>query len=164
MLLFFGQRGQTLHLLDIKNRFVSRSRVCFRIWDLLKTSRPGDHFSELTFEAYVQNRRLCLCITITSHLSRTSTNRATRTSFFFFLISKAALNVASRDTLQRWTKESLQVVGIDINMFSQHSARSTASSKRALRLPLSTIISTVGWSNESIFAKFYRKPVLLTYC
>lgn len=52
MLLGSGQRGQTLHLLDIRNMIVSNSKVSLRIGHLLNTFRPGNHLSELVFEAF----------------------------------------------------------------------------------------------------------------
>ena len=51
MLLLSGQRGQTLHLLDIRNLSLSESQAVFGIGDL-KNSRPGAHPSVLVFEAY----------------------------------------------------------------------------------------------------------------
>ena len=96
MLLLSGQRGQTLHLLDIRNMSVSISRVSFRIGDPLKTSRPGDHLSELTFDAYALNQRLCVCTTVRNYLTRTSAIRGSNTRFF--LTSRPPFKVASRDT------------------------------------------------------------------
>lgn len=157
MLLVSGQRGQTLHALDIRNMSVSPSRISFRIGDLLKTSRPGVHLSELTFHAYVPNRLLCVCTTIMCYIERTSEVRGTETKFF--LISKPPFTAASRDTLRRWTKDLLAAAGVDLTIFYPHSTRSAASSKAALTLPLSTVISAVGWSAESSFARFYNKPL-----
>ncbi|KAK3890886.1 hypothetical protein Pcinc_005186 [Petrolisthes cinctipes] len=37
--------------------------------------------------------------------------------------------------------------------------RSASTSKAAMTLPLSTILETVGWSQESTFALYYRKPL-----
>lgn len=60
MLLISGQRGQTLHLLDIRNMILTDSSVSFSIRDLLKTSGPGNHFSQLIFEAHTSDKRLLL--------------------------------------------------------------------------------------------------------
>lgn len=157
MLLVSGQRGQALHVLDIRNMSVSHSRVSFRIGDLLKTSRPGAHFSELSFDTYVHNTLLCVYTTISYYLKRTSNIRGNITGFF--LTTRPPFKVASRDTLRRWTKDLMYSAGLDLSMFSPHSTRSSASSKAALSLPLSTIVSTVGWASDSTFGKFYRKPL-----
>lgn len=138
---------------------MSLSRVLFRIGDPLKTSRSGNHISELTFDAYAPNKRLCECTTVTCYLRCTSTIRGTNTRFF--LSSRPPFNVASRDTLQRWTKDLLQAAGIDLKMFSSHSTRSAASRKAALKLPLSTLIFVVRRSNECTFTKTtVEKPAL----
>ncbi|XP_045123051.1 dipeptidyl peptidase 8-like isoform X3 [Portunus trituberculatus] len=36
---------------------------------------------------------------------------------------------------------------------------SASTSKAALKLPLATVISTVGWSRESTFTRFYKRPI-----
>ena len=87
-----------------------------------------------------------MCSTIMCYLERTSEVRGTETGFF--LISRPPFTAASRDTLRRWTKDLLAAAGVDLTIFSPHSTRSAASSKAALNMPLSTVISAVGWSAE----------------
>lgn len=157
MLLISGQRGHTLHLLDTRNMTVSRSEVCFRIGDLLKTSRPGVHLSELVFPAYTPDKCLCVFTTICCYLERTAGIRGSITRFF--LTTRAPVRLASRDTIRRWTRNVMRDAGIDLTIFSPHSTRSASSSKASLTLPVSTIMATVGWSCESVFAKFYRRPL-----
>ncbi|MPC98110.1 hypothetical protein E2C01_093462 [Portunus trituberculatus] len=53
----------------------------------------------------------------------------------------------------------MRSAGIDLSIFSSHSTRSASTSKAALKLPLATIISTVGWSRESTFTRFYKKLI-----
>jgi len=113
--------------------------------------------SELVFETYVPDNRLCVCTTIVTYLERTKDIRGTITRFF--LTTKPPIKMASQDTLRRWTRDIMADVGIDLSIFSPHSTRSASSSKAALKLPLSTIVSTVGWANESTFARFYKKPI-----
>lgn len=136
---------------------ISEFTVSFRIGDLLKTSRPSDHLSEIAFEAYPSDERLCVHAAIVSYLDRTSVFRGSITRFF--ITSVPPIRIASRDTLRRWTKDVLLAAGIDLKIFSPHSTRSASSSKAALTLPLSTILSTIGWSSESTFAKFYCRPL-----
>ena len=154
MLLTFGQ---VLHLLDIRNISISDLRISFQIGDPLKTSRPGSHMSEVNFEAYVPDSRLCVYTTCLHYLDRTKDMRGNVTRFF--LTTKPPIKLASRDTLRCWTKDVMKAAGIDLSLFSPHSTRSASSSKAALKLPLSTILSTVGWTNESTFAKYYQRPL-----
>ena len=69
--LLSGQRLQSLHLLDLRNMTKSKSWCKFRIGDLLKTSRPGVHQSELHLPAYAPDRRLCIVTVIMEYLNRT---------------------------------------------------------------------------------------------
>ena len=157
MLLLSGHRGQILHLLDTRNMSVTESQVVFGIGDLLKTSRPGVHMSSLIFEAYPHDRHLCIVDAITHYLTRTRSIRGSLTGFF--LTTRPPVRLASRDTLRRWVKDVMGAAGIDITVFSPHSTRSASSSKAALRLPLSTVVSTIGWARESTFTRHYRKPL-----
>ena len=156
-LLISGQPSHTLHLLDTRNMTVSRSEVCFRIGDLLKTSRPGAHLPELVFPAYPPDQCLCVVTTICCYLDRTAGIRGSITRFF--LTTNAPVRLASRDTIRRWTRNVMRDAGIALTIFSPHSTRSASSSKASLTLPVSTILATVGWSCESVFAKFYKRPL-----
>ncbi|MPC27103.1 hypothetical protein E2C01_020263 [Portunus trituberculatus] len=49
--------------------------------------------------------------------------------------------------------------GIDVSIFAPHSLRSVSTSKAVRTLPLATILETVGWSQESTFARHYKKPL-----
>ena len=138
---------------------ISVTRISFRIGDLLKTSRPGHHMFELVFDAFVPDRRVCVLTTSLHYLDRTKDIRGNTTRFF--LTTKPPIKLASRDTIRRWTKDVMRDAGIDLSQFSPHSTRSASSSKAALRLPLSTILSSVGWTNESTFAKYCRRSLNL---
>ena len=158
LLLQSGQRCQTLHLFDIRNMTLTSSKVSFRIGDLLKTSRPGHHISELTLKAYAPDRRLCIVTTLNAYLERMRDIRGSNTQLF--LTTRPPIKSATRDTIRRWTKDLLKAASIDLNIFKPHYTRAAASSKAAQTVPLYTIIKTVGWSNSSTFAKYYNKLVL----
>lgn len=157
MLLLSGQRGQTLHLLDTRNMQLSPNKASFQIGDLLKTSRPGVHMSELVFKAYAPDRRLCVHTALTSYLGRTLDNRGTVTRLF--LTTKPPFRPASRDTIRRWIRQIMSSAGIDTNMFAPHSVRAAAASKAATTLPLMTIVQAIGWSSSSTFSVYYKKPL-----
>ncbi|MPC64305.1 hypothetical protein E2C01_058417 [Portunus trituberculatus] len=106
---------------------VSDSRVSFRIGDPLKTSRPGEHLSELVFVPYPPDRRLCIVTLTVSYQECTNNKRGLLTGFF--LTIRPSVKVASWDALRRWAKDVM----------------SASANKAALWLPLSTIISTIGW-------------------
>ena len=58
--LLSGQRCQTLHSLSVSDMKLSSDNCVFVVKTLLKTSRPGRHFSSLEFVAYQPNPRLCV--------------------------------------------------------------------------------------------------------
>lgn len=157
MLLLSGQRGQTLHLLDTRNMQLTPHKASFQIGDVLKTSRPSSHISELVFKAYAPDRRLCVHTALTAYLRRTLESRGGVTRLF--LTSKAPIRPASRDTIRRWVRQIMASSGIDVSKFAPHSVRSAATSRAASTLPLMTIINAIGWSSTSTFSTYYNKPL-----
>ena len=111
ILLVSGQCGQALHYLDIRNMSISESRVFFRLGVFLKTSSPGVHFSEFTFDADVPNKQLCVYTT----LQHTSNVWGSETRLF--LTSRPLFHVALCDTLLCCTKDLLRAAGINLTVF-----------------------------------------------
>jgi hypothetical protein len=162
LLLLSGQRGQTMHLFDIRNMTLTKSKLTVRIGDLLKTSRPKHHVSEVTFKAYAPDRRLCIVTAVKCYLEQTELIRGDITQLL--ITTKKPIKGVSCDTIRRWTKDIMKSAGLDMTMFSAHSTRAAATSAAAKRLPLATVLKTVGWSNESTFAKYYQKPIVNSTC
>lgn len=158
--LLTGQRGQTLHLIDIRNVRLSQSKISFTLGDLLKHSRPGKHQAEISVKAYAPDRRLCVVTVMREYLKRTSVLRkAGNTRLFIGTI--APHSPISRDTLSRWMKLTMQAAGIDVSVFSPHSVRAAATSAAyKAYVPLETILRTAGWARESTFRKYYKKPAV----
>ena len=50
--------------------------------------------------------------------------------------------------------------GIDLAMFQPASTRASSSSKAALSVSLGLILRTGGWSSDSVFGKYYNKPLV----
>ena len=111
----------------------------------------------VSFEAYPQASKLCVVCTIRHYLRRTRSIRGELTGFF--LTTRSPVRLASRATLRRWVRDVMGAAGFDLTLFSPHSTRSASSSKAALVLPLSTIISTIGWARESTFTRHYHRPL-----
>jgi hypothetical protein len=67
----------------------------------------------------------------------------------------------SSNTVGRWIKSFLGEAGIDTSVFSAHSTRGAAASKAAESAQSITSILRAGdWSNESTFARFYRRTLV----
>ena len=52
LLLLAGQRGQTIHMFDVRNMHLTFSVVKFTVGDLLKTSRPGVHTGQVVLVVF----------------------------------------------------------------------------------------------------------------
>ena len=77
-----GQRGQTFHMIDIRNIYISEDSVKFVIGDLLKTSSPKSHLAEMNFVSYKSDMDLCIVHTISTYLQQTDQLRGSVTRLF----------------------------------------------------------------------------------
>ena len=156
--LLTGQRTQSLHLIDIRNITVTKSKLKIRYGDLLKQTRPGYQLNELTVKAYAPDKRLCLVLLIQEYLNRVKPVRGEVTKLF--LTTQPPIKAASQQTIARWIKNTLIKAGLDITLFTPHSTRCASATKaKSANIPLPTIIKTAGWSSSSTFAKYYDKPI-----
>lgn len=161
-LLLSGQRGQTVHLFDVRNMTLTFSRAAFVIGDPTKCSKPGSHTPEMSYLAYAPDRRLCVVTVLKHYLERTLDIRGTETRLFLTL--KQPHKAASRDTLRRWAKDTLDAAGVDLKIFKPHSVRSASTSYAARsKLSLDTIMRAAGWYQESTFSKYYHMPILQNF-
>ena len=158
ILLVSGQRGQTVHLLDLSNMRVSTDSYTFLFTKLLKQTRPGFSNPAVTLTAF-RDSRLCVVTTLKEYISRTKPLRGSESQL---LVSYTKPHKAiSRDTVGRWVKTVLSSAGIDTKKFKPHSTRAAALSAAShASVSLDEILKTVGWSSESTFGKFHNKPVL----
>ena len=133
-----------------------------RFGDLLKTTKPAHHQSEIVFGAFPADKSLCVVRYLHHYLKRARSLRGSETKLFTSW--KNPYKALSRDTTRRWTKLGLQKVGIDMSTITPHSTTAAPSSKAAQKILLKTVLRTVGWRRASAFAVvvfcfFYHKPV-----
>jgi hypothetical protein len=158
MALVSAQRAQTLHMFDIRFMKKKRNVVNFRLPDPLKQSRPGKSNPVVEFKAYVPNRRLCVVTYIDEYIKRTKPFRSKGKTQFFLSYSKSHHPVA-KSTISRWIKTMLYRAGIK-DIFTAHSTRAAATSSAwHSAIPLEDILKRAGWSSNSTFANFYKKPI-----
>ena len=160
--LLSGQRCQTIHALDISDMQVvchPNQQYVFQINKLLKTSRPGKHFSLLTLQAYPADEQLCIFKTIQVYLAKTKPLRGNHTQL---LISyQQPHKPVTTYTIARWLKTVLDKAGIDTNIFHAHSTRAASNSAaKTAKLSVNTIMTAAGWTNAFIFSEFCDKPVI----
>ena len=77
-----GQRGQTLHLIDIRNIHFSGSSVKIINGDILKTSNPKSHLGELNFSSYEMDSDVCVVHILLNYLQQTQQLRGSITRLF----------------------------------------------------------------------------------
>ena len=65
------------------------------------------------------------------------------------------------DTLSRWIKDELKLLGVDIKVFTAHSCRSESVSKaKAYGIGTNKIMKRGCWKGESTFKNFYDKDII----
>ena len=158
LLLLSGQRCQTIHSLNIKQMALESSKVTFVIKDLLKTSRPGKHLQKVSYKAYAPDRRLCVVTTLKHYIERTKIIRKGESKLL--ISTRPPYKASSKDTIRRWTSDLMQAAGINTKEFGPHSTRHASSSKAAQSLSLQEVADSVGWTNQSTYAMYYKRPIV----
>lgn len=156
--LITAQRTQTIHLLSLDDMSEHPDRYVFNITSLLKQSRPSSgHLQPITFRCYPANVKLCVFTILTEYLKRTA---QVRKQPQLLLCHARPHGPASKDTIARWIKQVLSEAGIDTNVFKAHSTRSASTSAaKSAAVPIQDILGAAGWSSDSVFGKYYNKPI-----
>ena len=158
ILLVSGQRGQTVHLLSIDHMVSVNSCYTFQIVDHLKQSRPGVKNPLVELRPF-EDKTLCVVTTLKEYLRRTQSLRGSESQLF--ISYNRPFRRVSRETISRWVKFVLTDSGIDTLRFKPHSTRAASTSAASnASVNLDDILHTAGWSSESTFAKFYKKPIV----
>ena len=155
-----GQRCQTLTLLNVSEGSMQQDHNCysFALTDHVKQDRPGNVFGTLRLFKYLVPE-LCVYVTLQYYLVITS---KLRTSSKLLVSYIKPYNAVTSSTIGRWIKLLLQQVGINTQTFSAHSTRSALVSKAVVSASADAILKAAGWSSESTFRKYYKKPVAIT--
>ena len=156
-----GQRCQTLTYMDISENYMTMNDQCFNfaLTDYVKQDRPGSMLGNVTLYKY-PDKKLCVYETLQAYLQEMRLCRSSQRLFISYIKPFKAVTSA---TIGRWIKTVLTQAGIDTNVFTAHSTRSASTSKAAAAaVPVDVILATAGWSTESTFRRFYKRPVALT--
>lgn len=163
MALTQAARVQTLHLLVTNGIRIEQNSISVPIKGNVKQCRPTFNVRSIKFHAYSGDAGLCVCVTLQHYLARTEELREeTSQHDEGLLISYVKPHKpVTKDTIARWIKSMLRRSGVDTTKFTAGSVRSAAASKaKALSVPISSIMSKAGWTQESTFAKFYDKHIV----
>ena len=119
---------------------------------------PNCFLASVDLKLYIQNKSLCIVSLLREYIDRTFSLRGQETQLI--ISTQAPFKGVARATISRWVKRVMDKAGIDVNCFKPHSTRAAASSHaKAKGAPLSVIMNTAGWTQNSTFRKFYDKPV-----
>ena len=155
-------RSADLHSLDIRLFRSSPEGVTFMPSKPAKQTKAGKIGQGYFFPKFEQNPLLCPVDAVSSYMDRTSPLRRREgevTNQLFVAFIKPHHAVTS-STIARWLKTTLEQAGIDTAIFKAHSTRGASTSAAALRgVTTSDIILAADWSSDSVFRRFYYKPV-----
>ena len=158
LLLLTGQRGQSIHLLKVRDTTCTDQKLILRFSSLLKTSKPGKHLGEIVLPAFDSVPGLCVVRTFRAYITRTKRHRGSGARLLLQTIRP--FRPIARDTLGKWVKAVLMAAGVDMQIFGVHSTRSASTSAACGKgVPLMTILRTAGWERECTFRQFYDMPV-----
>ena len=152
-----GQRVQTLHLLDLGNLQKTDECYVFTINECIKTTRPGKHIAPLKLYKFKESPSLCVYLYLTEYIDRTKPLRGNDNRLLITYMKP--YTAVSKQTISRWIRFQLKICGVDINKYSAHSTKSASTSKVSKFLPIEHILKAANWSNESTFARFYKKEL-----
>lgn len=155
-----GQRIQTLHLIRTENVKISSSIISILIPDQIKTSAPKRFQPCLTIPYFLADSRVCAASALVQYMEATASLRQSEP--YLFLTTRQPFSRASKDTLARWIKDVLKASGLDMSLFTAHSARHAAtSSAKEGDIDLNIIFRSAGWTqNSATFARFYDRPII----
>ena len=150
-----GQRIQTLTNLSLDFLVKSSGKFTFHIAKILKTSKPGKHFS-VEVKQYSRDPKLCPYNCLTKYLLMTEN---LRTSDQLFITHQKPHTPASSHSISRWIRTVLSDAGVETK-FGAHSTRHASTSKAFnSTIPIDQILDKAGWTSDSTFANFHRKPI-----
>ena len=153
-----GQRGQTVHKIDVNCIQELPDRYRITVEEKLKQTKPGRHLKPIDLRAFHEDESICVFRHLKEYLLRTSRHRTLYSQLLLSYIEP--FKPVSRNTVSRWVKEVLRSSGIDTEKYLAHSSRAASTSFcKAKCLSLQDIMAAAGWSNSETFARFYEKPL-----
>ena len=159
ILLVSSQRGQSIHLLDLQHVTMEEDNYSFDLAEHIKTSTPRSPHTKIDISVYEPDSTICPLACLKAYINKTKNLRNSETQLFISYVRPH--KPVSRDTVSRWTKETLRICGIDTNVFTAHSTRSASVSKANEKdVPIHEIMANAGWKSAETFRKYYNKPVV----
>ena len=153
-----ADRASDLWALDVKFLSMTSEGASFRLASLTKTARPDKPITSCY--SPLPDASLCPVRTLQQYLTRTVNWRESAGKSNLFLSLNKPHHPVTSATIARWLKQVLREAGVAEN-FSAHSTRATAVSVAFDKgVPISDIMKTADWSSDSVFKKYYYKPMI----
>ena len=151
-----AQRGQSLHMLDIRFMKEGETQFDFLLPEHIKQSRPRYKPPSVMLKAYPTDKTLCVVSHMKEYLRRTKPLRGDSTKLFISFM-KPHKHI-SRETLSRWIKTVMEAAAKETSIFHTHSTRAAGTSKaKAACVTIQEILDTAGRSSSKTFDRFYNK-------
>ena len=155
-----AQRSQSIHKLRLDEMQFKGSTAVFQITGLIKQSRPGRTGLTVRLPAYPADRRICVYTYLKHYIYKTRKYRVQSEHQQLFISFRRPHGPVSKDTISRWINAVMKQAGIDVTLFKPHSTRAAGGSPAdKTGVPVSVIMKTAGWANETTFQKYYNKPL-----
>ena len=82
IILVTGQRGQSIHLLNLDGMSMSSQSCSFELLDHIKTSKPIKRDSSIDIGSYTPDNTLCPLLTLKEYFKKTEPLRGTEKKLF----------------------------------------------------------------------------------
>ena len=152
-----ADRVSDLCALDLQYLSLTKDSAVFRLVSLTKTARPDKHITSCYNS--LPGSALCPVETLKRYISRTSSWRKDLKSGKLLLALNKPHHPVTSATVARWLKQVLKDAGVS-ESYTAHSVRATSVSVAFDKgVNLSEIMQTADWSSDSVFKKFYYKPL-----
>ena len=155
--LITAQQTQTIHLLNLDDVSTYPDQCVFKVTLLKQNSISGRHLVPIVLYSYPTNDKLHVVTVLKEYIKRTAQIRKKPQ---LLLCHVSPYGPASKDTIVRWIKQVMTEAGIDTNVFKAHSTRSVSTSAAKLvAVPIQDVLDAAGWCSDSVFGKYYNKPI-----
>ena len=158
ILLVCGQRGQTVHLMDLSSMEMADNACRFHITEHIKTNKPGASAPNILIKQYPKNAKICPLRTLRDYLSRTNLLRGGASQLFISF--QKPYKPVTRQTISRWVNTVMTDAGLDTTRFHPHSTRAASTSKAHKKAaPIDVIMSTAGGRRPRHFRSSITSPL-----
>ena len=156
-------RSADLCMLSIDQYRLTPESLSFIPTGLTKQSRVSNITNEIFFNRFTEDESICPVTTTLQYIRRTESLRLPSTmdkQMKLFISWIKPHHSVTSSSIARWLKTILKQAGIDTSIFKAHSTRgASVSAAKNMGVTSREILDTANWSTESVFQRFYYKPV-----